>query len=86
MGGVSFSSQIVVNKDTQELGGIDLNNIFVILKSGIGLLLYLFKKKKKEEIMKLVLSIFNESLFSLNQLVIFFNSLLISFSNWTGSS
>ena len=35
--------------------------------------------------MKLVLSIFRDSLFSLNQLEIFFDSLFISFSSWTGS-
>ena len=35
--------------------------------------------------MKLVLSIFRESLFSLNQLEIFFNLIFISFTSWIGS-
>ena len=30
MGGMSFPSQIIVNKDSQELGCINLFNIFVI--------------------------------------------------------
>ena len=60
--------------------GIHLLSI-PILKSCIGLLLCLFLK-----ITKFVLSAFNESLFSLNQLHVSFNSILIRISNWTGFS
>ena len=74
MWGMSFPSQNIVNKNSQEIGCINLFNIFVInfyLRSGI----CLFSLK----IIKLVLSIFSESLFGLNQLDIPFNSVVISF-------
>ena len=51
-----------------------------IVKCRSALLLCLFLN-----IMKLVLSILRDSLFSLNQLEIFFNLLFISFSSWIGS-
>ena len=74
MGGMSFPSQIIVNKDSQELGCINIfviNFYFEIWHRFI--IVFILK------IIKLVLSIFNESLFSLNQLDVSLNSVLISF-------
>ena len=72
---VGFPRKIIVNEDSQKFSYFNLFNMLIsILKWRSGLLLCLFSN-----ILKLVLSIFRESLFSLNQLEIFFNSIFISF-------
>ena len=95
---VGFPRKIIISGNSQKLSYFYFFNMLIVnfclktstfsiclssisvLKCGSGLLLCLFLN-----IVKVVLSILRDSLLSLNQLEIFFNSLFISFSSWTGS-
>ena len=70
---------MIIYQDAKKFSYFNFINILLsisILKCRSGLLLCLFLN-----IMKLVLSMFRDNLFNLNQFDIFFNSLFISFSN-----
>ena len=79
---MGFPRKIIVNEDTQKFSYFYLFNMFIVnfySKVKVWFIIVFLN------IMKLVLSIFRESSFSLNQLEIFLNSIFISFSSWIGS-